>query len=88
MKMNKTEKIEMEVAKNIIYHHISEVNPRGIISIVDESDGFNIYVNNGFARFVCYFNGAEGICNLLSGIHDSKILAAQLKILGLKVRMI
>ena len=85
MKMNMNEKIE--IAKNIIYQHLSETNPEGTISFIDESDGFNVWVNDGgWLRFVCYFYGVKGVCDLNDGVHDAKRLVNQLRLVGLKVR--
>lgn len=84
MKMNKNEK--MEIAKNIIYQHLEETNPRGAISIIDESDGFNVWVNDGFERFVCYFNSVHNVWDLNDGIHDVRRLISQLKLVGFRVK--
>lgn len=81
--MDLTEK--MDIARNIIYSHISETNPEATITITYESEGFNVYVNPDFIRFVCYFNADHGICNVYMAIHDLKRLAAQLKLMGFKV---
>lgn len=84
MKMNMNEKIE--IAKNIIIQHMEETNPKGTISIIDESDGFNVWVNTGFMVFVCYFDGVKGVCDFNDGIHDFRRLVNQLRLVGLKVK--